>query len=292
MAQLAGTTSNFSGIAPLFNVSTIEFAPHDNVHIFTPVYPAPAENVEYSFINDVEREYLYAPKPVIVEPANAKTGIGLAYIAAAKGYRLILTIPETISVKHRNLLRALDAEVVLTPELEGREGAERKAEELRELYAHSPNVQNYENRNYLQSRSVYAAEEIWSNANGNVDICIAPVGSTVGEELKKRNPNIIVVAVETFNTALQSRGNTIILSPDYKTTEVDELLSVRQEDAYRASRLLAQREGLLVGVTSGATVHAAIEIAARSENKQKTIIAVLPNSGELYSAVSVCEREE
>lgn len=255
------------------------------------------DRVGYAMIKDAEDKGLLNKDSVIIEPTSGNTGIALAFIAAAKGYRIILTMPETMSVERRSLLAALGAELVLTPGPEGMKGAIKRAEELAVEIPNSFVPQQFKNPANSEYHRNTTAEEIWRDTDGKVDMFVAGVGTGgtitgVGEVLKKKNPNIKIVAVEPMDSPVLSGGNPgphkiqgigAGFVPDIMNMGVvDEIMQIRNEEAFEASRKLAKAEGLLAGISSGAALHAATELAKRPENKGKVIVVLLPDTGERY----------
>ncbi|MCY9661514.1 cysteine synthase A [Paenibacillus chondroitinus] len=260
------------------------------------------DRIGFAMIKEAEKSGQIKPDTVIIEPTSGNTGIGLAFAAAALGYRLIITIPESFSMERTKLLKALGAEVVLTPASEGMMGAMKKAEELAAKLPNAFIPQQFSNPANPEVHRKTTAEEIWRDTDGNVDIFIAGVGSGgtitgVGDVLKKRNPSVQVIAVEPANSpvllggqrgAHQIQGIGAGFVPDnYDASLVDEVFSVSDEDAFATARALAKTEGLLVGISSGAAAYAATEIAKRSENRGKTIVVILPDTGERYLSTAL-----
>ena len=250
-----------------------------------------------SLIETAERDGRLRPGSLIIEPTSGNTGIGLAWIAAVKGYTLVLTMPETMSIERRKLLLALGARLVLTPGSEGMAGAIRKAEELRDANPGAFIPQQFENPANPAAHVHTTAEEIWADTDGKVDIFVASVGtggtlSGTARGLKARRPDLKAVAVEPDASPVLSGGKpgphkiqgigAGFVPGNFDRSVVDEIVRVKDDDAIRASRRLAQSEGLLAGISSGAALHAALEIARRPENEGKTIVALLPDTGERY----------
>lgn len=255
------------------------------------------DRVGFGMIEAAEKEGLLNKDSVIIEPTSGNTGIALAYIAAAKGYRLILTMPETMSLERRNLLKALGAELVLTPGAEGMKGAIAKANELKASIENSIILQQFENPANPQIHKVTTAEEIWNDTDGQVDIIVAGVGTGgtltgIGEVLKARKSEVKIVAVEPANSPVVSGGNpgphklqgigAGFIPKNLNVSIIDEIIKVENQDAFKASKDLARTEGLLVGISSGAAIVAATELANREENKDKNIVVILPDTGERY----------
>lgn len=255
------------------------------------------DRVALAMIEDAETSGLLKPGATIIEPTSGNTGIGLAFVAASKGYKLILTMPDTMSVERRNLLKALGAELVLTPGANGMKGAIARAEELKAATPGAVILQQFDNPANPAMHERTTGQEIWRDTEGHVDIFVAGVGtggtvSGVGAALKKHNPAVKVVAVEPTDSPVLSGGapgahkiqgiGAGFVPKNYNPAVVDEILQVTNDDAIRTGRELAQKEGLLVGISSGAAVSAATRLALLPENKGKTIVALLPDTGERY----------
>lgn len=255
------------------------------------------DRVALAMIEDAETSGLLKPGATIIEPTSGNTGIGLAFVAASKGYKLILTIPDTMSVERRNLLKALGAELVLTPGANGMKGAIARAEELKAATPGAVILQQFDNPANPAMHERTTGQEIWRDTEGHVDIFVAGVGtggtvSGVGAALKKHNPAVKVVAVEPTDSPVLSGGapgahkiqgiGAGFVPKNYNPAVVDEILQVTNDDAIRTGRELAQKEGLLVGISSGAAVSAATRLALLPENEGKTIVALLPDTGERY----------
>jgi cysteine synthase A len=258
-------------------------------------------------IEDAERKGTLRPGATIIEPTSGNTGVGLALVSAVKGYRLILTMPETMSQERRNLLKAYGAEVRLTSGKDGMAGAIKAAEELRDSIPGSVILQQFENPANSQAHYETTGMEIWEQTEGQVDIFVAGVGtggtlSGVGRRLKEKNPGVTIVAVEPATSAvlngkpagvhkIQGIGAGFI-PKIYDASVVDEVIDVDNDDAIRAGRQLAQTEGLLVGISSGAAAFAAVQLAKRPENKGKRIVVLLPDTGERYLSTVLYAFEE
>lgn len=265
------------------------------------------DRIALAMVEDAEIKGRLKTGGTIIEPTSGNTGVGLALVSATKGYKLILTMPETMSLERRNLLKALGATLVLTPGTEGMKGAIAKAEELRDNTPGSIILQQFDNPANPAIHIRTTAEEIWRDTDGEVDIFVAGVGtggtiSGVGEGLKSHNPNIRIVAVEPSDSPVLSGGKpgphkiqgigAGFIPKNYNAKVVDEIIEVQSDDAIRISRELAQREGLLVGISSGAAAYAATQLAQRPENEGKMIVVLLPDTGERYLSTQLYAFEE
>ena len=307
MAQIHKHLTDLIGNTPLLEISNFNKANGALGNIIAKLeYFNPAGSVKdrigLAMIEDAERKGLLKQDTVIIEPTSGNTGIALAFVAASKGYKLILTMPETFSIERRNLLKALGARLVLTPGPEGMGGAIKKAEELHSNISNSFIPQQFKNPANPEIHRKTTAEEIWRDTDGKVDIFIGGVGTGgtitgVGEILKKRNPSVRIIAVEPFDSAVISggpkgphkiQGIGAGFIPDVLNRNIiDEIVTVKNEDAFETSRILARTEGLLVGISSGAAAWAALQIAKRIENRGKIIVVVLPDTGERYLSTTL-----
>ena len=302
MGRIAKTLTDLIGNTPLLELGNFN-REHDalatiiaKLEYFNPGGSV-KDRIGFSMIEKAEKEGLLNKESIIIEPTSGNTGIALAFIAAAKGYRLILTMPETMSLERRNLLKALGAELVLTPGPEGMVGAIRTADELHSEYPNSFVPQQFKNLANPEIHRKTTAEEIWNDTDGKVDFFVSGVGTGgtitgVGEVLKARNPEVKIVAVEPFDSQVIAGGKPgphkiqgigAGFVPDILNTSIiDEIIPVKNEDALRTGRKLAKTEGLIVGISSGAAVYAALQLALREENKGKRIVVILPDTGERY----------
>ena len=302
MSKIYKSAAEIIGKTPLLEVANIEKELGLEAKILVKLeYFNPAGSVKdriaKAMIEDAEAKGLLKEGSVIIEPTSGNTGIGLASIAAAKGYRIILTMPETMSVERRNILKAYGAEIVLTEGAKGMKGAIAKADELAAEIPGSFIPGQFVNPANPKIHRETTGPEIWEDTDGKVDIFIAGVGTggTVtgtGEFLKSKNPDVQVVALEPKDSPVLSEGHAGAhkiqgigagFVPDVLNTKVyDEIFTASNEDAFATAKLLAKKEGILVGISSGASLYGAIELAKRPENKGKTIVALLPDSGDRY----------
>lgn len=302
MAKIYKGALGLIGNTPLVEISNIEKELSLPASVLVKLeYLNPAgsvkDRVAKAMIEDAEKKGLLKEGSVIIEPTSGNTGIGLAAIAAVKGYRVILTMPETMSVERRNILKAYGAEIVLTEGAKGMKGAIEKAEQLAGEIPGAFIPGQFVNPANSAAHRSSTGPEIWEDTEGKVDIFVAGVGTGgtltgVGEYLKAKNPQIRIVAVEPSDSPVLSEGKSgphklqgigAGFVPEVLNTDIyDEIIQIRSEEAYAASKLLAKKEGVLVGISSGAALHAAFELARRPENKGKTIVALLPDSGDRY----------
>ena len=312
MARIARQLTDLVGNTPLLEFSNFNASKGLKAQVIGKLeYFNPAGSVKdriaLAMIEDAEAKGLLRPGATIIEPTSGNTGVGLAFVSASKGYKLILTMPDTMSAERRNLLKALGARLVLTPGAEGMKGAIAKAEELRDATPGSIILQQFENPANPAVHIRTTADEIWRDTDGKVDLFVAGVGtggtvSGVGAGLKAHNPNVQIVAVEPSDSPVLSGGKpgphkiqgigAGFIPKTYNGEVVDKILQVTNDDAIRTSRELAGKEGLLVGISSGAAVYAAVELAKLPENEGKTIVALLPDTGERYLSTVLYAFEE
>ncbi len=309
MSKIAENLTDLIGNTPLLRLSNYSRFKDISTPIIAKLeYFNPAGSVKdrvgFAMIRDAEEKGLIKKGSVIIEPTSGNTGVGLAFVAAARGYKLILTMLDTVSIERRALLKALGAEVVLTPGSEGMPGAIKKANEIAQSIPGSYIPQQFENPANPDIHRKTTAEEIWRDTDGKVDIFVAGVGTGgtitgTGEALKQKNPNIKIVAVEPQDSPVLSGGRPGLnriqglgagFIPDVLNMKIlDEIIPVRTEDAYEAARALSKTEGLLVGISAGAAVHAATKLSKKAENRGKTIVVLLPDTGERYLSTPLFE---
>ena len=312
MGKIAKKLTDLVGNTPLLELSNYNASKGLKARVVAKLeYFNPAgsvkDRISLAMIEDAEVKGTLRPGSVIIEPTSGNTGVGLAFVSSSKGYNLILTMPDTMSVERRNLLKALGAQLVLTPGVEGMKGAIAKAESLKNEIPGSIILQQFENPANPAIHKRTTGEEIWRDTDGKIDIFVAGVGtggtiSGVGETLKKHNSAIKIVAVEPADSPVLSGGNpgphkiqgigAGFIPRTYKGEVVDQIIPVQNDDAIRTSRELAKKEGLLVGISSGAAVYAASELAKLPENAGKTIVALLPDTGERYLSTVLYAFEE
>lgn len=302
MARIYNNLTELVGATPLLEVKNIEKSESLGARVIVKLeYFNPGGSVKdriaLAMIEAAEKSGDLKPGSVIIEPTSGNTGIGLAWVSSVKGYRLILTMPETMSVERKNLLKALGATLVLTPGSEGMKGAIRKARELKEENPGSVILQQFENPANPDAHRRTTGEEIWKDTDGKVDIFVAGVGtggtlSGTSETLKRHNPDVKTVGVEPASSPVLSGGDpgthkiqgigAGFVPKNYNPDVVDVVIPIPDNEAIKASRLLAEKEGLLVGISSGAALAAALREARKPENAGKTIVAILPDTGERY----------
>lgn len=312
MGKIAKKLTDLIGNTPLLELTSfneknkIDATIIGKLEYFNPLSSI-KDRIANAMIEDAEEKGLLKPDSEIIEPTSGNTGVGLAFVAASKGYKLTLTMPETMSIERRNLLKALGANIVLTPGAEGMKGAINKAEELLKENPKGIILQQFSNSANPSVHKRTTAEEIWRDTDGNVDIFVAGVGtggtvSGVGEVLKGYNSNVKIVAVEPADSPVLSGGKpgphkiqgigAGFVPGVYNSEVVDEVIPVSNDDAIRTSRELASSEGLLVGISAGAATYAALELAKRPENKGKRIVVILPDTGERYLSTVLYAFEE
>lgn len=302
MAKIAQKLTDLIGNTPLMQVNRFMEAKGAQANLiakleyFNPLGSV-KDRIAFAMIEAAEQAGKLKPGALIIEPTSGNTGVGLAFVATVKGYKLILTMPETMSLERRNLLKALGAELVLTPGPEGMKGAIAAAEKLRDEHPGSFIPQQFENPANPAYHVKTTAEEIWRDTDGKVDIFVAGVGtggtvSGTGKGLKQHNPNVKIVAVEPATSPVLSGGKpgphkiqgigAGFVPKTFDREVIDEIIPVDNDDAIRTSRELSKTEGLLVGISAGAAMYAATQLAARPENKGKNIVVLLPDTGERY----------
>lgn len=311
MAKIYKSTEDLIGNTPLIQVSNIKKELGFQAEILAKLeYLNPAGSVKdraaREMIRDAEGRGILKEGSVIIEPTSGNTGIGLAALAAVKEYRVVLTMPETMSVERQNILKAYGAEIVLTEGARGMQGAIDRAEELAKEIPGSFIAGQFVNQANAEAHRKTTGPEIWRDTDGKVDIFVAGVGTGgtitgTGEYLKSQNPKIQIVAVEPSDSPVLSRGTAGAhklqgigagFVPEVLNTEIyDEVMTVEAEEAYSAARLLARKEGFLVGISSGAAFHAATVLACRPENKGKTIVVLLPDSGDRYYSTPLFQKQ-
>lgn len=312
MAKIAQQLTDLIGNTPLLELAKFSAAGGSDTPIIAKIeYFNPGGSVKdriaFAMISAAEKKGLLKPGATIIEPTSGNTGVGLALVSAVKGYKLILTMPETMSIERRNLVKAYGATVKLTPGKDGMKGAIKAAEELRASIAGSVILQQFENMANPEIHYHTTGPEVWNDTEGKIDIFVAGIGtggtiSGTAKYLKEQNPNIKVIAVEPTDSAVLSGGQSGshkiqgigagFIPSTYNGNLVDEIFQVENDQAILASRHLAQQEGLLVGISSGAAAFAAREIAKRPENKGKTIVTLLPDTGERYLSTALYAFEE
>lgn len=312
MKKIAQRLTDLVGNTPLLELNNYSKNKGLRAHVIVKLeYFNPAgsvkDRVALAMIEDAETKGLLKPGATIIEPTSGNTGVGLAFVAAAKGYKLVLTMPDTMSMERRNLLKALGAEFVLTPGADGMKGAIARAEELQASTPGSLILQQFDNQANPAVHERTTGQEIWQDTDGKVDIFVAGVGtggtvSGVGTALKKHNPKIQVVAVEPEDSPVLSGGKpgshkiqgigAGFIPKNYNSAVVDGILQVSNDDAIRTGRELAKYEGLLVGISSGAAVSAATQLAQLPENEGKNIVVLLPDTGERYLSTLLYAFEE
>ncbi len=310
MEHIARNLTELIGNTPLLELTSYDRAEGVDAHIVVKIEAfnpggSVKDRVAFNMIVEAEKSGLLKPGATIIEPTSGNTGIGLALVGTARGYKVILTMPDTMSIERRQLLAAFGAEIVLTPGSEGMPGAIFKAERLRDVTPGAVILQQFDNPANPKAHVLTTGPEIWRDTDGKVDIFVAGVGtggtvSGVGEFLKGKNPHVKIVAVEPAESPVLTEGRkgphkiqgigAGFEPANFHRDTVDEIVTVTGDDAMATSRKLAATEGLLVGVSSGAAVAAATAIARRPENKGKMIVALLPDTGERYLSTSLFEK--
>ena len=312
MAKIASNLTDLIGNTPLLELSNfnrkhnLEATIIGKLEFFNPAGSV-KDRIGFAMIDAAEKQGLINKDTVIIEPTSGNTGIALAFVAAAKGYRLIIALPETFSIERRNLLKALGAELILTPGSEGMKGAIRRATELAETTPNSFMPHQFKNLANPEIHRTTTAEEIWRDTDGDVDIFVAAIGTGgtitgVGEILKARKPGVQIIAVEPTDSPVLSGGNPgphkiqgigAGFVPDVLNTKIyDEIITVTNSQAIETSRQLSRTEGLLVGISAGANAYAALQVAKRPENKGKKIVTILCDTGERYLSTLLYQFED
>ncbi|MBO6099019.1 MAG: cysteine synthase A [Prevotella sp.] len=312
MSQIARNIEGLIGNTPLLELSKTEKALNLKGRVLAKLeFANPGRSVKdrvaLALINQAEREGLINKGTTIIEPTSGNTGVGLAIVAASRGYRIILTMPDAMTIERRKLLQALGARLELTPAYEGMPGAIRRAQQLAKEIGNAFIPQQFANKANPEAHRQTTAQEILRDTEGKVDIFISGVGTGgtitgVGEVLRQHNPDAQIIAVEPHDSAvlsghkpgphkLQGIGAGFV-PPVLNTNIYDEIFRVKNDDAFETARVLAEQEGLLVGISSGAAAYAAIEVAKRLENKDKNIVVLLPDTGERYLSTGLYEYEE
>ncbi len=312
MAKIASNLTDLIGNTPLLELSNfnrkhnLEATIIGKLEFFNPAGSV-KDRIGFAMIDAAEKQGLINKDTVIIEPTSGNTGIALAFVAAAKGYRLIIALPETFSIERRNLLKALGAELILTPGSEGMKGAIRRATEIAASTPNSFIPHQFKNQANPEIHRTTTAEEIWRDTDGDVDIFVAAIGTGgtitgVGEVLKARKPGVQIIAVEPTDSPILSGGNPgphkiqgigAGFVPDVLNTKIyDEIITVTNSQAIDTSRQLSRTEGLLVGISAGANVYAALQVAKRPENKGKKIVTILCDTGERYLSTLLYQFED
>lgn len=312
MAQIKKSLTELIGNTPLLELTNIEKKHHLKSRLIVKIeYFNPGgsvkDRVALAMIKAAEADGSLKPGGLIIEPTSGNTGVGLAWVAAVKGYKVILTMPETMSVERQRLLKAYGATLILTPGAEGMAGAIRKAEELKAQYEGAIIPQQFENPANPEAHLHTTAEEIWRDTDGEIDYFVAGVGtggtlSGTASGLKRHNPGIKAIGVEPSGSPVLSGGNAGphklqgigagFIPRNFNPSVVDSIVTVADDEAIAASRMLAREESLLVGISAGAAMHAALTIARKDENAGKTIVALLPDTGERYLSTPLYAFEE
>lgn len=310
--MIAKQLTDLIGSTPLLELNNYSTAKHLSTPIIAKLESfnpggSSKDRIALAMITDAEERGILQPGATIIEPTSGNTGVGLALVAAVKGYKLILTMPETMSIERRNLVKAYGARVELTSGKEGMRGAILRANQLKQEIPDSVILQQFENTANPKIHYLTTGEEIWQQTGGKIDIFVAGVGtggtiSGIGSRLKDYNPNIQIVAIEPASSAvlngekpgphkIQGIGAGFV-PKTYDATVIDEVMDIDDDDAIRTGRELAAKEGLLVGISSGATVYAATLLALRPENTGKRIVALLPDTGERYLSTALYAFDE